>query len=341
MPSLSEFSIPPRTGGPKVNAHDVVIVGGSLAGSACAREFARLGIDAVALERDRFPRDKVCGGFVSPGGVKCLDRLGVLDRVRAAGAVKVKSARIRAGSRDVHIPFERPGLGISRGALDAIVADHAAVRTGCHVHRVRREGDAFVVETGDGDIRCAVVIDAAGKLSRFTPRTSITEEQFGTQHFEPGDRGDALEFSFSVGVYGGAVSVEGGRSNFSFLINKNKLPGHLGRPGQLVTGPVAYQRVASGYIAIGDAAGMVDPFCGEGMRHALDSGMTAAGMVARGIAARKSYEEVRWDCEREWLRRWERKRLVTGGLRRLMEYPAILAAGLPVAARSVLRELWA
>ncbi len=326
-----------------MNTHDVVIIGGSLAGAACARELARRGVDAVALERDSFPRDKVCGGFISPGGVDCLDRLGVLDRVRAAGAVEVKSARIRAGARDLWMPFEKSGLGISRGALDAIVADHPGVKTGCHVHRVRREGDGFVVETGTGDIRCAVVIDAAGKLSRFTPRASTVEhvEQFGIQYFEPAGCGAVLEFSFSTGVYGGAVSVEGGRSNFCFLINREKLPEHLGKPGQLVTGPVAYERVPSGYIAIGDAAGMVDPFCGEGMRHALDSGMMAARIVARGIAARKSYEEVRWDCEREWLRRWERKRLVAAGLRRVMQYPALFAAGLPVAARSVLRELWA
>jgi flavin-dependent dehydrogenase len=59
--------------------HDVVVIGGSLAGAACARELARLGIDAVAFESDHFPRPKVCGGFVSPGGVDCLEQLGVLD----------------------------------------------------------------------------------------------------------------------------------------------------------------------------------------------------------------------------------------------------------------------
>src|SRR5713226_2536449 len=94
--------------------HSVVIIGGSLAGAACVRELERLGIDAVALERDCFPRAKVCGGFLSPGAVDCVERLGLLDEVRKAGAVDVRSARVRVGSVEVEIPFERPGLGISR-----------------------------------------------------------------------------------------------------------------------------------------------------------------------------------------------------------------------------------
>jgi len=57
---------------------DVAIIGGSLAGAACVRELARRGIDAVAFERERFPREKVCGGFVSPGAVELLEELEVI-----------------------------------------------------------------------------------------------------------------------------------------------------------------------------------------------------------------------------------------------------------------------
>src|SRR5215471_1226912 len=112
---------------------DVIIIGGSLAGAACARELVRLGFDAIALERDRFPRPKVCGGFLSPAALDALDRLGVLDEVRRSGAVPVGSVRIRTGSASVEIPFERSGLGISRLALDAVLARHAPVVQECTV----------------------------------------------------------------------------------------------------------------------------------------------------------------------------------------------------------------
>src|SRR5205823_13529289 len=70
-------------------------------------------------------------------------------------------------SADIEIPFERPGLGISRSTLDEIAARGTRVEQGCAVREVKRDGHGFVV---DG-IPCRVVIDAAGKLSRFTARS--------------------------------------------------------------------------------------------------------------------------------------------------------------------------
>src|SRR5437868_7106031 len=77
---------------------DIAIIGGSLAGSACVRELTRAGIDAVAIERDRFPREKVCGGFLSPGAVDILEEMNLLDTLRSAGAEVVRSARVRTAS---------------------------------------------------------------------------------------------------------------------------------------------------------------------------------------------------------------------------------------------------
>lgn len=308
--------------------HDVVIIGGSLAGAACARELERLGVDAVALERDRFPRAKVCGGFLSPGAVDCVERLGLLDEVRKAGAVDVRSARVRAGSVEVEIPFERPGLGISRSTLDDIVARGARVRQGCAVRDVKR---GFVV---DG-ITCSAVIDAAGKLSRFTKRQGVQE--FGIQYVEHEPRGDVLDFWFFEDGYGGGVSIEGDRSNFCFLIKKDALPRYLDRKGCLVTGPLAYDRLPGEFIAIGDAAGMVDPFCGEGMRHAMETGILAAQVVARGIRRRARYEEMKWEYEAMWERRWARRRAVGAAMRRTRRY---FGSALRLAPAWLLNRMW-
>ena len=125
--------------------HDVIVVGGSLAGAACVRELTRRGVDAIAFERDHFPRPKVCGGFLSPGAVECLERLGVLDRVVSAGATVVYSAKIRVESAEVEVPFGRPGIGISRHALDHIVAEGTAVEQGRFVSSVTRTESGFVV----------------------------------------------------------------------------------------------------------------------------------------------------------------------------------------------------
>jgi len=303
--------------------HDVIVVGGSLAGAACVRELTRRGLDAIAFERDHFPRPKVCGGFVSPGGVECLERLGVLDQVMNAGAPLVHSAKIRVESMEAEIPFERPGLGISRKVLDHIAVQDVPVEQGCMITSISRTATGFLVHGPCAEATAPIVIDASGKLGRITRRIPVKE--FAIQFLQDGARSGVLDFWFFEDGYGGGVGVEGGLGNFCFLINKDKLPRYLDRPDRLVTGPLSYERVSGEYIAVGDAAGMVDPFCGEGMRHALDTGMLAADVVTKGLRAGHDYEVMRRDYELEWNRRWSRKRQVGAALRRLVKQRRLLA----------------
>ena len=52
---------------------DALVVGGGPAGSTCARVLRRAGWDVVVLDRARFPRDKVCAGWVTPGVFELLE----------------------------------------------------------------------------------------------------------------------------------------------------------------------------------------------------------------------------------------------------------------------------
>jgi flavin-dependent dehydrogenase len=314
--------------------HDVVIIGGSLAGAACVRELERRGIDAIAFERDRFPRQKVCGGFLSPGAVEGVRRLGLFDEVLKAGAVVVRSARVRVGGIQSEIPFERPGLGISRAALDAVFAQGARVQQGCGVSKVERANGRFVV---DG-IHCSAVIDASGKLGRFSKRQSVDE--FGVQYLEPGPKEDVLDFHFFEDGYGGSVSIEGGRSNSCFLIRKEALRRYVDHADCLITGPLAYNKLPGEFIAIGDAVGMIDPFCGEGMRHAIETGVLAARVVANGIRRRARYEEMKLEYESEWERRWMLRRMMGAGLRKVVARPFLCSVALRAAPPRVLNAFW-
>jgi len=317
---------------------DVAIIGGSLAGAACVRELWRRGIDAAAFERDAFPREKVCGGFLSPGSVNLLGELGVLEAVRAAGAVEVRSACVRFAEAETRLELPAPGLGISRSTLDAVLAKHDGVRRAA-VRDVQRHDGGFRLQLDNEEISSRVVVDAAGKLSRFTSR--IAADQFGVQFYEPRPSGDVLEFWFFRDGYGGAVTVEGGRSNACFLIRKEALQRYTSKPGCRVTGPVAYERRKSEYLAVGDAAGMIDPFCGEGMRHALDTGMVAARVVAEGLARGRSYDAMRARYDEERSARWGAKRRWGRMARSLLKYPRAAAVGLSWSPMWFLRRIWA
>jgi hypothetical protein len=175
-------------------------------------------------------------------------------------------------------------------------------------------------------------------LGRLTKRRAVDE--FGVQYVEPKTRGSVLDFWFFDDGYGGGVSIEGGQSNFCFLIKKDALAKHLDRDGCIVTGPLAYDRLPGEFIAVGDAMGMLDPFCGEGMCHALDSGILAARVVAEGLRRRSNYVEMKYRYEAEWERRWSVKRALGVVMRKAVWHSWPIAAALRVAPARVVRMLW-
>ncbi len=61
---------------------EVAIVGGGPAGSSCAAFCALAGLRTLLLEREKFPREKVCGDCLNPSCWPVLDRLGLAQRVR-------------------------------------------------------------------------------------------------------------------------------------------------------------------------------------------------------------------------------------------------------------------
>jgi flavin-dependent dehydrogenase len=222
------------------------------------------------------------------------------------------------------------------------MADHPGVERGA-VRDVQATRGGFEVQLEGTKVSATVVVDAAGKLSRFTPRRNVP--QFGVQFYQQESPGDVLDFSFFDEGYGGAVSVEGERTNACFLMYKDALPQFLRRVGfrthVLCTGPLAYDRKPSGFIAIGDAAGMIDPFCGEGMRHALDTGLQAARTIAAGLHRGESYDSMRARYEEETAKRWRAKRRLCAWIREMLPHPRITSVGFRIKPEFWFRQLWA
>src|SRR5256885_3364107 len=61
---------------------DVAIVGGGPAGASCAAFCAAAGLRTLVLEREKFPREKVCGDCINPACWPVLERLEVAPEIR-------------------------------------------------------------------------------------------------------------------------------------------------------------------------------------------------------------------------------------------------------------------
>ncbi len=112
---------------------DVAVVGGSLAGSAAAAALARGGATVVVLEKAHFPRPKVCGCFLSHDALPVLERMGVQEELRDAGAETIERfALVRPDGRSVEAHLPAPVLSLSRARLDSL-ASAAAERHGARM----------------------------------------------------------------------------------------------------------------------------------------------------------------------------------------------------------------
>lgn len=107
----------------------MIVVGGGPAGAASAILLAEAGWETLLLDRARFPRDKPCGEFLTPGAVSLLQSLGVWERLAEQGVYPVDRLSIRSASRFSldHTPETSPVAGwtVRRRTLDAILLERA------------------------------------------------------------------------------------------------------------------------------------------------------------------------------------------------------------------------
>ena len=230
-------------------AYDVIIIGGGPAGSTVSTLLARAGLRALLLEKSRFPREKLCGEFITPECLSVFDRLGASERIFDAGATIIKEWTLFApDGRGVKAPMEwvadghTHAIGISRARMDLILLDCAReagvdAREGFHVSpRLRREnGMSFVEGKMDGEtvqkFSAPIVIDASGRNGVFSNQIAQPTSRLGGSRLfgckvhlraVEGMRELGELFFFRDG-YGGMSDVENARTNLCFITTEATL----------------------------------------------------------------------------------------------------------------------
>jgi menaquinone-9 beta-reductase len=103
---------------------DVVIIGAGIAGASAAILAAGHGLSTLLLEAKKFPREKVCGGCLNQRAIKSLERLGLGESLKEAGAVTITEFHIQIRGRSFRWPIPAM-LSIRRSTLDQMMVDVA------------------------------------------------------------------------------------------------------------------------------------------------------------------------------------------------------------------------
>ena len=190
--------------------HDVVIVGGRVAGSATAMLLAPLGHDVVVVDQASFPSDTVSTHSIARSGVVQLRRWGLLDEVLDSGAPAIRQVTFNAaGASTSRTIKDKSGVDFlvapRRYVLDTILAtaaEHAGadVRPGVTVTGVQRDGHGRVVGVAGRDraggrieIGARYVIGADGLRSRIAGLVDATIN-------EAGPAGGAAQYAYYAGI---------------------------------------------------------------------------------------------------------------------------------------------
>src|SRR2546430_4185696 len=108
---------------------DVAIVGGGPAGSSCAAFCAHAGLQTIVLEREKFPREKVCGDCLNPACWPVLRRLNIGDQVRSLAHGKLDAVEfIGIGGSRIRIDLpqnEETEIAVKRSLFDQLLLDRA------------------------------------------------------------------------------------------------------------------------------------------------------------------------------------------------------------------------
>lgn len=216
-----------------LSTYDVVIVGAGPAGSAMAVALAAYGWLVLLVERDEFPRHKVCGEFISPETQSVLRNLGLHQEIAALHPVPLHTTKVVSRfAQTLQRPLPGEAWGLSRFCFDAALAAAAAARgvevcTGTtatrfemyegyvHLH-LRDRQKSYPVMARTAIMACGRSAPpglAAGRKGDASQRRYVGAKC----HYVGVQTAGEVELYFFPGGYAGINPIEGGRANLCVL----------------------------------------------------------------------------------------------------------------------------
>jgi flavin-dependent dehydrogenase len=323
-------------------ALDVIVIGGGLAGLCNAIHLSKLGKKVLLIEKNEYPKHKVCGEYISNEVLPYLDFLEV--NPFDFGAVKIKNFQLSTTKNSI-ISAKLPlgGFGISRYTLDLALAEKAK-ENGVTILQdtvldVAFLKDFFQVETKQNSIYTSkIAIGAFGKRSLLDvkmQRNFIQKKSpyLGVKiHVKGNFKEDLVALHNFKGGYCGVSKVENKAINLCYITNyatfkkykniadfqeqvvfKNRFLKEIFQNSEAIfEKPLSISQISfetkkpveNHVLMCGDSAGMIHPLCGNGMSMAIQSAQLASKLILNYF---NGEIETRKELEKQYIRQWNRK----------------------------------
>lgn len=336
---------------PSMNGHShIVIVGGGLSGLTSAIHLAKFNIPVLLIEKDKYPKHKVCGEYISNEVLPYLDFLDI--DVHLLKPAKISKFLIStAQGKTIKSKLPLGGFGVSRYTLDYYLwnkaKDLGVQLIIDQVDSIEYRDPIFTIKTAySGTITADFVIGAYGKRS-VLDRNLKRNFSFNTSewlavksHYLADFNSNTVALHNFKGGYCGISKVENNIINACYLVNyasfkkyknievfqeevmsKNPyLKSFFQHSEPVFDKPVTIgqinftkKKVVEHHIFMtGDAAGLIHPLCGNGMAMAIQAAQILCTLL---VENHNSKALSRLELEKKYAKQWKNsfsKRLYTG-----------------------------
>ena len=334
------------------NRKEVLILGGGLAGLTAAIHLSKLGLQVTVIEKNGYPKHKVCGEYISNEVLPYFEWLGIdILKINPTSITKLQFSTQNGTTITTELPLG--GFGISRYALDFYLYNKA-IANGCiflqeTVENVIFDNDEFTITTSIGTVlKSKMVLGAFGKRSNMDVKLNRNFIQKKSHwlaiksHYTGDFPNDLVGLHNFNGGYCGVSKVENNAVNICYITNyetyklyknneefqklvlsENQHLKILFEKSTLIfekpltIGQISFDKketVENHILMVGDTAGLIHPLCGNGMAMAIHSAKIASELV---INYYDSKIPSRVSLEKQYVKQWKfhfAKRLRTGRL---------------------------
>ena len=289
---------------------DCIIVGAGPAGGSAAYHLAKQGHSVLVLEKTNFPRDKSCGGGVSPAIAEWFDF--DFAPVVQNHVSQVKYTFKMSDPAEVELQGVTPMWMVQRSQFDNFLMEQATgkgaeFKSGVEVTGASLQGETWQVQTSAGTFEGKYLIAADGansNVAKFIGLENSSTIAAASLHV-PGELSDRRKqtafFDFGSlknGFMWCFPKADGYSFSAAYVRNPKGKPDELRK--QLTKYAAMFDVDASQgeykehplnlwdeertlhtdrALLVGEAAGIVDPLIGEGIRPAMFTGISAANAV--------------------------------------------------------------
>lgn len=221
--------------------YDIAVIGGGPSGSAASIYLAKNGFKVCLFEKKKFPRETLCGEFLSKEVIDIIKELNLFDKFLSLHPNNIDSFRlINDNGKEISAKLNFQAYGLRRSVLDHLLLNEA-IKIGVKVFQpfeiinVEKGGNDFLLSAQNDVsdylyIKSKFVISAYGKqsiLDNSFERSFVKNKSFlnGVKfHIAKSELGDntsnEIRIFLSKGIYCGINEVDNDFITICFLENR-------------------------------------------------------------------------------------------------------------------------